>query len=56
LSSGVVDPNEVVTAFKATFPKAIEVLKLAIKKLGEKDWRETIETIQRQTNDAVMKH
>ncbi len=53
---GVVDPNEVITIFKATFPKAMEVLKRTITKIGEKDWTEILETIQKRTEEAVMKH
>jgi RNA binding exosome subunit len=51
-----VDPNEVITIFKATFPKAMEVLKRTITKIGEKDWTEILETIQKRTEEAVMKH
>jgi hypothetical protein len=53
---GIIDPNEVVTIFKATFPKAMEVLKRAITKIGEKDWKEILETIRNRTEGAVMKH
>jgi len=53
---GIVDPNEVVTIFKATFPKAMEVLKRTITKIGEKDWTEMLETIRNRTEEAVMKH
>ena len=53
---GIVDPNEVVTIFKATFPKAMEVLKRAISKIGEQDWTEALETIERRTAEAVMQH
>ncbi|CAF0769813.1 unnamed protein product [Adineta ricciae] len=53
---GIVDPNEVVTIFKATFPKAMEVLKSTIAKIGQKDWTQTLETIRTRTAEAVMKH
>jgi predicted NAD-dependent protein-ADP-ribosyltransferase YbiA (DUF1768 family) len=53
---GIVDPNEVVTVFKATFPKAMEVLKRTITKIAEKDWKEILETIRKRTEEAVMKH
>lgn len=55
-SVGIVDPNEVITIFKATFPKAMEVLKRAIQKVGERDWTETLQTIRARTEEAVMKH
>ncbi len=53
---GIIDPNEVVVVFKATFPKAMEVLKRTITKIGEKDWTEILETIRNRTEEAVMKH
>lgn len=53
---GIVDPNEVVVIFKQTFPKAMDVLKLAITKIGEKDWKEILETIRKRTEQAVMAH
>ncbi|CAF1395116.1 unnamed protein product [Adineta steineri] len=53
---GIVDPNEVITIFKATFPKAMEVLRRTITKIGEKDWTEILETIRNRTEEAVMKH
>jgi predicted NAD-dependent protein-ADP-ribosyltransferase YbiA (DUF1768 family) len=56
LSVGIVDPNEVVTIFKATFPKALEVLKRAISKIGEKDWTDMLQTLRAHTEEAVMKH
>jgi hypothetical protein len=55
-SLGIVDPNEVITIFKATFPKAMEVLKRAITKIGERDWTKILETIRNRTEEAVMKH
>jgi len=54
--NGVVDPNEVITIFKATFPKACEVLRLTIKKIGEKDWSECLEKLRKITDEAIMKH
>ncbi len=53
---GIVDPNEVIAIFKATFPKAMEVLKRTITKIGEIDWTETLETIRKRTAEAVMQH
>ena len=44
------------TIFKATFPKAMEVLKRTIAKIGQKDWTQTLETIRTRTAEAVMKH
>lgn len=34
----------------------MEVLKLTIQKIGEKDWTEILETIRNRTEEAVMKH
>ena len=53
---GIIDPNEVVAIFKATFPKAMEVLKRAIGKIGEKDWTEMLQTVRTRTEEARMKH
>lgn len=53
---GVVDPHEVIVVFKETFPKAMEVLKRTIAKIGAKDWTDTLAKVKKTTAEAIMSH
>ena len=45
-----------VKIFKETFPKAMEVLKRTITKIGQKDWSEILTKLQNLTKESVMEH